>query len=201
MSQNLSMPIDKLNLSTRARNALRKLGIQTLDELANMDASSLADLNNCGKQTISELCLRLDQVKAGTFFSASTQKVYKMLRVPFDPNKNAFLRDAEKLWSDEVDRQAVVKKLQQGKVKESYSIKEHLNYRRLAMVRLFLDGKSVSEIGREKGISTTRVNQILRAEARKYRPDLGEAVTHYPIEDVRKSLRYYPNLADRHEMG
>jgi DNA-binding CsgD family transcriptional regulator len=195
MSEPLSMPINCLNLSTRARNALRRLGVQTVAELSSIDASSLADIGNCGKQTISEIRMRLDQIKHGTHFSSSIEKVSKNLRVPFDSNKKNFLRDAAKIWDDEVNRRALERKIQREKTSEFYSKKEHLDYRRLQMVRLFLDGKNLREIAEENRISSSRVSQILRAETRKYKPDIGAAVSRLPIEELRGILRGTVKLA------
>lgn len=51
----IDKPIQELELSVRASNCLRKLGIKTLNELANKDKLKMLRVRNLGKKTLFEL--------------------------------------------------------------------------------------------------------------------------------------------------
>src|SRR5579872_5128158 len=51
--------IEDLEISVRAHNLLRELGIETLGDLADKSASFFYKRRNCGKKTVEELRLHL----------------------------------------------------------------------------------------------------------------------------------------------
>lgn len=57
--------VEALDLSVRAHNILRNLGIETIGDLARADATSLLAAQNCGRKTIAEImaCLKMMGLK------------------------------------------------------------------------------------------------------------------------------------------
>lgn len=49
------MKIDDLSLSVRARNALRRAGVRTTEQLMAMDAEDLLRIRNLGQKTLTEI--------------------------------------------------------------------------------------------------------------------------------------------------
>jgi DNA-directed RNA polymerase subunit alpha len=65
-----NMPVDKLDLSVRAMNCLRRSGINTVGELVSMDAKELASLRNFGQKSRQEVEEKLQSL--GLSFSHET---------------------------------------------------------------------------------------------------------------------------------
>ena len=54
--------LEKLDLGSRARNALRASGVRTIGEAANLDPEVILSLRNAGEQTIQEISRALMRV-------------------------------------------------------------------------------------------------------------------------------------------
>jgi DNA-directed RNA polymerase alpha subunit len=55
VAEKLGTPIAKLNLSTRAKNCLRRGGIETIEELLKLERHRFLNMRNMGEKTASEI--------------------------------------------------------------------------------------------------------------------------------------------------
>lgn len=65
-TSSLSIPIEELDLTVRSYNCLKRMGIQTIQELTNMNRSEVEKIKNLGKKSLREIQKKL--VECGLTF-------------------------------------------------------------------------------------------------------------------------------------
>jgi hypothetical protein len=186
----LDTPIDQLNLSTRTYNALRRIGIDTTQQLRKLTEYELRDIRNFGEKSIKEVREVLGKLEVDSDIEFSTADDHPV-------NLLGWLKEQ---LSKEIDYiQELTSDLSTLSVSQHFQLlsEERANHKSIyANYELLGDVISglklaISNISSGKqGVIVSYTLHLFQKELAEYTESIG---TSYPSKELRDSLLAYEN--------
>ena len=176
----LDVPIDQLELSVRASNALKQNGIRKISDVMLFGPEKLCQVKNVGKKTIYEIGNAIRKVLLS------------------EPNKVMGNRLHENSFEAHVEEVNLVDAI------ESILLCITPKYVHIIKARYGYDDgkyKTLEEIGKKAGLTRERVRQIIVKEIRRIRHPIRRKILQSIIENIERLLLHYKGIISIHDIA